>query len=99
MKSTLKRESKVRETDLKEAIGVSSAACMISDQPKAMGSASLLDNGGVVHSWASAGQPRFGGRERVREKVARLPSGPSGVTARAPRLLGNRTLQGAIAGP
>jgi hypothetical protein len=69
MKSTLKRELKVRETVLKEAIGVSSAALMISDQPGTKEIARLLGTGWDRSLFGVASQPRFAWAEKGIEKV------------------------------
>ena len=49
MKSTLKRELKVRETVIKEAIEVSSAASVFNDQPGTKEIARLLGQGEIAH--------------------------------------------------
>jgi hypothetical protein len=72
MKSTLKRESKVRETVIKEAIEVSSADYMISDQPETMEIVRLLGKGGVVHSCDLRVNRGFHWEREGREKVACL---------------------------
>lgn len=73
MKSTLKRELKVRETVIKEAIGVSSAPFMISGQPRTKEIARLLGTGWGRSLLSGASQPRFFGGETPVEKVAGLP--------------------------
>ena len=64
MKSTLKRELKVRETVIKEAIEVSSAVHMISNQPSTMEIVRLLGVWWGCSLLCIAGQPRYEARER-----------------------------------